>query len=308
MKKLLLCLAVGFATMANAQQFEVVSLQEVKTGDRETAYHPRFMPDGKTLMVCAENYDGLGLVDTDKKTYMHITDMPSAGFYPAVSEDGSTILFREKNWDDLSVSLYSVNLKSRIITPVVSGLEHINNISFVNGEAAFGQRGMAFRKRICKASYTLAAEKDVQVTTEDLKIVVYTNGIPAVLDPLSTADYDAQYFWTSLSPDKTRILFASGNLTYVCNLDGSGLVELGAFRAPVWRGNNYVVGHLDEDDGYYYTKSDIVIVKADGSKQMQTLTTGTDAITMFPTVNIAGDKIAFHTEEGKIFLMQIKEK
>lgn len=307
MKKLLLFMAVSFAVLANAQQFEVVSLQQVKTGDRETAYHPRFMPDGKTLIVCAENFDGLGLVNTEKQTYTHITNMTSAGYYPAVSEDGNTIIFREKNWNDLSVDLYSVNLKTMTQTPLAKKLEHMNRINFVNGQVTLGQAGVAFKTRAAKAVYTLASKKDICVSEEDLKLVVYTNGIPMVVDPLSTDTYDAQYFWSSLSPDQTRILFGSGNHTYVCNLDGSGLVDLGEFRAPVWRGNDYVVGHLDEDDGYYYTKSDIVIVKADGSKQMQKLTSGSD-ISMFPTVSEDGSKIAFHTEEGKIFLMQIKEK
>ena len=48
MKKLLLCLVVAGATVAHAQQFEVVNVQQVKTGLTEV-YHPRFMPDGKTL-------------------------------------------------------------------------------------------------------------------------------------------------------------------------------------------------------------------------------------------------------------------
>ena len=149
---------------------------------------------------------------------------------------------------------------------------------------------------------------DVYVTEEDLKLVVYTNGMPTVVDPLSTADYDAQYYWSSLSPDKTRILFGSGNHTWVCNLDGSNLIDLGEMRAPVWRGNDFVVGMNDEDDGYYYTKSDIVIVKADGTQKMQQLTSNSSEIKMFPSVSEDGSKIAFHTAEGKIYLMQIKEK
>jgi hypothetical protein len=50
MKKLLLCMAVAVATIGNAQQFEVVEIQRIKTGVQQ-AFHPRFMPDGKTLLV-----------------------------------------------------------------------------------------------------------------------------------------------------------------------------------------------------------------------------------------------------------------
>jgi len=312
MKKLLLCLAVGFATMANAQQFEVVSIQRVKTGDRPTAYHPRFMPGGNTLMVCEQNYSGLGLVDIKKGEYKHLTDLNAAGYCPEVSEDGNLIVVREKDWDNLKVDLYKIDLKKETISPIATGLEHVNRVKLTNGELTFGQQGrmsnFATRTRLVNRNMVLAPVKDIYVTEEDLKLVVYINGMPSVIDPLSTADYDAQYFWSSLSPDKTRILFGSGNHTWVCNLDGSNLIDLGEFRAPVWRGNNFVVGMIDEDDGYHYTKSDIVIVKADGTQKMQQLTTNSKEIKMFPSVSDDGSKIAFHTEEGKIYLMQIKEK
>ena len=79
-------------------------------------------------------------------------------------------------------------------------------------------------------------------------------------------------------------------------------------RAPVWRGNDYVVAMVDEDDGYFFTKSDIVIVKADGSGRMQQLTKNSSEIKMFPAVSADGSKVAFHTLEGKVYLMTIKEK
>ena len=64
----------------------------------------------------------------------------------------------------------------------------------------------------------------------------------------------------------------------------------------------------DCHDGYYYTKSDIVIVRTDGT-QFQQLTYPSNEIKMFPSVSADGNKIAFHTEnEGKIYIMTIKEK
>ena len=65
---------------------------------------------------------------------------------------------------------------------------------------------------------------------------------------------------------------------------------------------------VDEDDGYFYTKSDIVIVKADGTGKMQQLTNNSSEIKMHPSVSNDGNKIAFHTLDGKIYLMNIKEK
>lgn len=307
MKNLLLILAVSVCTIANAKQFEVVSNRCVNTGDRECAYHPRFMPDGNTLMVSSENYDGLGLVDISAGTYLHLTSMPGAGYETAVSEDGKTIITREVNPIEQIVNLYKINLKDMSMSPLLSEAEHINSVNLTNGEVTVSQRGMAVRCKAADAVYTLAAKKDVYVTVEDLKLVVYVNGVRSVVDPLTTEDYDAPYCWASLSPNSEKLLFVSGNDAYVSNLDGSGLVNLGLVHAPVWRDNDYVVGMADEDDGHVFTKSEIVIVKSDGTSRQQ-LTADDGVLKMHPSVSSDGNKIAYHTGDGKIYLMSIKEK
>lgn len=307
MKKVLLCMAVSLATMASAQQFEVVSLQQVKTGDREAAYHPRFMPDGNAILVSSENYDGLGLVDIKKQSYLHLTSMMGAGYQAVVSEDGNTIITRNVNPMEQTVTLYKIDMKTKTMSTLISDAEHINNVNLVNGEVTVSQRGLPMRKRAAKAQYIYQGQKDVYVTVEDLKLVVYINGIRSVVDPMSTEEYDAPYCWASLSPNKEKLLFVSGNDAYVTNLDGSDAVCLGLVHAPVWRGNDYVVGMADEDDGHVFTKSDIVIVRADGTGKQQ-LTPNSGDLKMYPSVSADGSKIAYHTGDGKIYLMTIKEK
>lgn len=308
MKKSLLLLAVVFAFVANAQQFEVTSLQEVKVDTEMPTFHPRFMPDGKTLMVCSENFNGLGLIDTQKGTYTHLTDMVAAGYYPAVSEDGNTIIVREKDYSDLSVDLYAIDLKSMTMSVIAEDYDHVNGVKFSNGTLTLSQHGIPVTKQVSKASYAIAASNNVYVTEEDLKVVAYVNGVRNVIDPFASEGRDENYCWSSLSPDGKKILFNCGNDAYVCNINGSGLVKLGSMRAPVWRGNDYVVAMVDEDDGYFFTKSDIVIVKADGSGRMQQLTKNSSEIKMYPAVSADGSKVAFHTLEGKVYLMTIKEK
>lgn len=307
MKKVLLCVAVSLATMASAQQFEVVSLQQVKTGEREMAFHPRFMPDGNSLLVSSENYDGLGLVDVKEQSYLHLTDMMGAGYETAISEDGNTIITRDINPIEQKVTLYKIDLKNKMLTPIINDAEHINNVNLVNGEVTVSQRGLTMRKRAAKAQRIYPEQKDVYVTVEDLKLVVYVNGVRSVVDPMSTEEYDAPYCWASLSPNKEKLLFVSGNDAYVTNLDGTNAVCLGLVHAPVWRGNDYVVGMADEDDGHIFTKSDIVIVRADGTGKQQ-LTPNSSDLKMYPSVSADGSKIAYHTGDGKIYLMTIKEK
>lgn len=307
MKKLLLCLAVGVAFVSHAQQFEVVELQQVKTGAK-TAYHPRFMPDGKTLLVSSENFTGLGLVDMDRGVYTNLTDMPGAGHHPAISEDGKTIITRSMNPHDFTQNIYKLDVATKALTVVAENIEHTNQVSLVNGTATVAISGKAVNTKVTDVITPVRKMNNYLLTTEDLKIVLYKNGVRTVLDPLAGqfGDWDPQYAWVSLSPDKTKILFYCYNHTYTCNLDGSDVQQVGKFQAPQWYGNTHVVGMNDEHEGYYNTKSDIVISRVDGT-ELQQLTPSSNEIKMFPAVSADG-RIAFHTEDGKIYVMTIKEK
>lgn len=308
MKKTLFCIAVAMATIAHAQQFEVTSLERVKTGSQTAVYHPKFMPNGN-ILVTAENYDGLGLVDMKSGSYTLLTDMEGAGYYPVISEDGKTILTRNMSKVNATQSIYTLNVETKELTTVAENVGHVNQISFKNGEATLAVEGKSVTKTVSGAITPVRQMNNILVTEEDLKIVVYKNGVRSVLDPLAGKldGWDPQYTWTSLSPDRKKILFGCADYAYVCNLDGTGLVKLGFMRAPQWRGNTHVVGMIDADDGYHYTKSEIVIVRVDGT-QMQQLTTPSDEIKMFPSASADGSQIAFHTLEGKIYVMTIKEK
>jgi len=61
------------------------------------------------------------------------------------------------------------------------------------------------------------------------------------------------YLWASVSPDGQRIVYFAieHNRVYVTNIDGSNPISLGEMRAPVWMGNDWVIGMLDEDDGRF---------------------------------------------------------
>lgn len=299
-------MAVAVATIGNAQRFEVVEIQRIKTGVQQ-AFHPRFMPDGKTLLVTSEAYDGLAIVDMEKGTYNSLTDMDDAGWLPAISEDGQTILTRCKSEADLSHTVYTLDVATKNLTVVAENIEHVNNLGFDNGVATIGIGGKAVVKTVSRTLTPVRQANNVLATSEDLNLVVYKNGVRTVLNPCAGKVENDQYFWVSLSPDKSRILFFCNTNAYICNLDGSNLVKVGRVKSPQWRGNDHVVGMNDEHDGYFITKSDIIICRTDGS-QMQQLTPASSEIKMFPSVSADGSQIAYHTGDGKIYVMTIKEK
>lgn len=307
MKKLLLTLAALAAMTVQAQQFEVVSNQQLSVGATEI-FHPVFTPDGNSLLVTSANYDGLGIVNIAKQSYQKVTDMRGAGYKVAISEDGKTVIARKIDDDIQGLSLYAIDLTTLSKTLVAHKVEHLNAVNFVNGKLTYAVGGKAVTKPVTKPVSAVEMPDGVFVTEEDLKIVVYNYGRRIELDPLKGqhGTWDPQYCWTSLSPDKTKILFHCANNSYICDINGKNVVNLGEMGCPQWRGNTHVVGHNEDHDGYYLTKGEIIIIGADG-KNLQQLTTSSD-IKTFPTVSADGSKIAYHTEDGKLFLMTIKEK
>lgn len=307
MKKLLLTLAALAAMTVQAQQFEVVSNQQLSVGATEI-FHPVFTPDGNSLLVTSANYDGLGIVNIAKQSYQKVTDMRGAGYKVAISEDGKTVIARKIDDDIQGLSLYAIDLATLSKTPIAHKVEHINAVNFVNGKLTYAVGGKAVTKAVTKPASAVEMPDGVFVTEEDLKIVVYHYGRRIELDPLKGqhGTWDPQYCWTSLSPDKTKILFHCANNSYICDINGKNVINLGEMGCPQWRGNTHVVGHNEDHDGYYLTKGEIIIIGADG-KNLQQLTTSSD-IKTFPAVSADGSKIAYHTEDGKLFLMTIKEK
>lgn len=307
MKKLLLTLAALAAMTVQAQQFEVVSNQQLSVGATEI-FHPVFTPDGNSLLVTSANYDGLGIVNIAKKSYQKITDMRGAGYKVAISEDGKTVIARKIDDDIQGLSLYAIDLTTLSKTLIAHKVDHLNAVNFVNGKLTYAVGGQATTKAVTRPVSAVEMPDGVYVTEEDLKIVVYNYGRRIELDPLKGqhGTWDPQYCWTSLSPDKTKILFHCANNSYICDLNGKNVINLGEMGCPQWRGNAHVVGHNEDHDGYYLTKGEIIIIGADG-KNLQQLTTSSD-IKTFPTVSADGSKIAYHTEDGKLFLMTIKEK
>lgn len=135
---------------------------------------------------------------------------------------------------------------------------------------------------------------------EELRLCLYQDGHKRILAPAGT---EVNYVWVSLSPDGKRILYNTKFGTAICDLQGRELVNFGRLDAPVWYGNDYVVGMRDEDDSHNYTSSCIVIAAADGSMQ-QDLTAPAE-FGMYPSVLPEYGQIAYNTLDGQIRLLQL---
>ena len=153
-----------------------------------------------------------------------------------------------------------------------------------------------------KANYlqTIAEDDELRVDNQDLKLNLYRNGERIVLAPHG----EVNYICASLSPSKDRILFRSIKGTAICDLNGKELVNLGTeINAPVWFGNDYVIGMDSEHDGYFNTSSAIVIASADGN--MLQYLTDPSAMGVFPNADVASGRIVYNTDMGDIRMIQL---
>ena len=153
-----------------------------------------------------------------------------------------------------------------------------------------------------KANYlqTIAEDDELRVDNQDLKLNLYRNGERIVLAPHG----EVNYICASLSPSKDRILFRSIKGTAICDLNGKELVNLGTeINAPVWFGNDYVIGMDSEHDGYFNTSSAIVIASVDGN--MLQYLTDPSAMGVFPNGDVASGRIVYNTDMGDIRMIQL---
>ena len=151
------------------------------------------------------------------------------------------------------------------------------------------------------ATYVQASsDAELRVDNENLDLNLYRNGKKIVLKPHG----EENYICASLSPDQTRILFRTKKGTAICDLAGNEIVNLGSeINAPVWFGNDYVVGMDSEHDGYHNTSAAIVIASVE-TKEMQYLTDPAD-MGIFPNVDATSGRIVYCTEGGDIRMLQL---
>ena len=142
-------------------------------------------------------------------------------------------------------------------------------------------------------------EAELRVDNENLDLNLYRNGKKIVLKPHG----DVNYIWSSLSPNQKYILFNTLHGTAICDLTGKELVNLGNINAPVWYGNDYVVGMNDQHDGYFITSSEIMMASLDGVERVA-LTKAED-MGYYPNVDAASGRIVYSNEKGEVRMLQL---
>lgn len=292
MKKTLLLFLGAWALMSSAQQVTVTSSTPLLRGV-EPAFYPTLNASGDRLLYSDADAHGLKMLDLSTQAITTISDLSGAGYNAKWSNDGDVYYITSKV-DEQSRLVLRTGMRydmARHTSDVVLEAQH----SAVHLEA--GTRGMAMNGE--KHNFATAPNRGVSVYTTGSQLVVNIDGKESRYTPVESY---AGYLWASVSPKGDKIaFFAAGKGIVVTDLQGKVLAQLGNYEMPCWYNNDYLVAQNASDDGYQYTSSQILLLKADGTFRHE-LTSKT-SMTMQPTCG--GGKIAYTTIDGNITLITI---
>jgi len=285
----------GMLVSFSAQRIEVIDLRLVKEAGSES-FHPKFTPDGKTILLSGEDYAGLKSFDIATGQVRVLTTSAGAGWQPAISDDSRTVTVRQTDFSRTPLGerqVYAIDMDNAQMQRVTAQVTDEVPLSVLRNGATLSTRRQATETR------------PVVYINQDLKLAVERNGQTTVLTPNGA---DENYLWASLSPDGTRIAYFVMSLGYafVSDLNGNVLANLGRnFHALQWINNEWLVGMDDKDNGRVVVESNIVAVTADGKIRQNLTQPGNGKIEMYPAVSPDGNQIAFHTMAGELYIMEI---
>lgn len=300
MKKLLLFIFM-VGQICYAQQVDVLSVEPIETTNDGGFYYPVFSPTNQYLLATDAGYKGLKLIRFSDNSIQTITNEQGAGYGVRVSADGSSVLFKKTEMiKGLKYnSLYSYAFKNDQQKQVISRTRDQFTASF-SGDKPFYVKGTKLNRKTVPTKLLVPV-----VQIEDRKMIVYNGKIRTLLTPNGE---DASYIWPSISPDLKKIVYVvAGKGAFVCDINGGNVQPVGKLSAPKWLNNNLLVGMDDKDDGDQVVSSVIVVASADG-KMRQVLTADKDLKAMYPAASPDGKRIAFCTDKGQLFLINIDIK
>lgn len=102
--------------LASAQKFEVTEVKQIPVSVE--AYHPVFVPGDNQLLVSEEDYYGLGVINLKDNSYKFLVEGRGAGYMPAITADGTSVVCRDINEETMALSLKNVNLQTGAVSAI----------------------------------------------------------------------------------------------------------------------------------------------------------------------------------------------
>ncbi len=268
----------------------------------QKGYYPKLSEDGSFVAFSSESYSGLSIYNFSTGAVQEVSREEGAGYDPVFSENNERIYYRNILYESnlRKEGLKSFDLsdgKQEVIFKPVRNLKHPKSLSK-------GVVALAGDELLKSAGIQYDSPVDNYVWSDGVNLYIFRNNKTEILNPVDGAN---GYVWATVSPDQKMILFtAAAKGTFVCNLNGEIVADLGFLNAPAWYGNDYVVGMQDRDDGSFVTESKIVMKNLKGT--VEKVLSTPEQIAMYPTASEKAAKISYNTTAGDIWVVELKVK
>lgn len=277
-KTFLLVAACLMCVLANAQIFNVESVEKLPAASYQDARVAGISPDGSYVLMTTGGENGLWRYDLANDKLSLVSNAPGAGFNVQVSRNGNEVVYSEmviKADRSVANNIYRANLTQNTFAQVAKEQADFAQLTF--------------------------AEENVQLINEDCQVYLIKNGKKIHIAPQGE---EYTYIWQSLSPNGKKILYYVSELgCYVCDLNGKNSQFIGYdCRAPRWYDNNTIVGMYDIDDDHFTVSSRIVAYTLDGKYQ---ILTSPEMIAMYPFATEG--KIVFSTIDSKTYIINVNK-
>ncbi len=298
---LLLFLAISIAYAGNIELVEKQKLTDNKNGQ---FFFPKFSPDGKSVFFTSSDFRGLWRLNLSDLKIDKITDSDGAGYKFGFSRNGQKLFYRTTRFKNKRKyhSLYEYDLQNNTEKIIESDERNLSSPLGISTGNYF------YLKNGTPEKFETALEKTEPgsfplVYIENRNLILIRNGKKKVVNPLG----DGIYLWPSVSPDGEKLLFTLGGKgTYVSDLDGNILLEIGYANYPKWSPDGkWILFMRDKDNGYTYTESDLFVISSDGKDEVQ-LTDTPAEIEMYGEWSPGGKEIIYHNEKGEIYILKLK--
>jgi len=294
---MLFCLMLS--ALAGCAQVEVLSVDKMDIPEPGGYYHPRLDGLGTRLLLTAENYAGLQLLDLQSGRLTRVSEGAGAGYSPVFTPDGSAIVYVEnefiRNLKYSKLLAYRVDGgRTELLEPAARSL----TAPMVAGNRVHFKADNQLKSALI-GSGAVPGRQPLFAGIEEQQLVLYRGGVGRTLTP-----YEGEsYIWPSVSPDGKRILaYAMGKGAFVCDTAGLILAEFGLLEAPVWAGDKFIAGMETRDDGHRITASSILLAEVETGKK--TALTPEGIIALHPSVSPAKGLVVFHTPAGEIYQLR----
>lgn len=245
-------------------------------------YNAHFSPNGNQLLYTSESLKGLILYDIVQKTTKVISDESGAGYQPAIAND--EIIFNTKAKNS-QIQIYNILTAERTLVD--------------KSPMSKSPKSYVLSQQNSRLSATLLVEVSDDLNNINL---VKSNGTKSSIAPLGNR---VDYINLSLSPNGNQLLFrVSGRGSFVSDLEGNIVKELGNVEFPKWINDEKVLYTITEDDGYNYLSSLLYTLNITKSSQPKHIKTPL-SIALYPDYNSVVNRIVFNTPEGEIFIIHL---